>query len=76
MQKWGQVQDNISELRGCGPLAFSCSKIDRGIFEITEPFEAKLYSYNDIAVRLIMDYGICPIIYTQDLCSKLKMVRM
>ena len=43
-------------------FSFPCKRISGEIFEITEPFEGTLDSYNDVAVRIIADNGLCLIL--------------
>ncbi len=46
---------------------YSCKNGGSECFEVTEPFEGTLDSFNDVAIRLITDGGICLIIYVKDL---------
>jgi hypothetical protein len=48
-------------------FSFPCRRTNGEIFEITEAFEGTLDSYNDVAIRIITDNGLCLILLVSDL---------
>jgi len=48
-------------------FSFPCKRDNGMIFEITEAFQGTLDSYNDVAIRIIADNGLCLILLVSEL---------
>ncbi len=57
-------QDNKMGLR---TRAYPCKAGSGEIYEVTEPFEARVEAYNDVALRVRTENGLCLIINVEEI---------
>jgi hypothetical protein len=57
-------QDNSQGIR---TRAYPCKSGSGEIYEVTEPFEARMEAYNDVALRVRTENGLCLIINVEEI---------
>lgn len=57
-------QDNN---RGLHTRAYPCKPGSGEVYEVTEPFEARVEAYNDVALRVRTENGLCLIINVEEI---------
>ena len=57
-------------------FSFPCRRSNGELFEITEAFEGILESYNDVAIRIITDSGLCLILLVSDIGNSVGIERV
>ena len=53
--------------QGIRTRAYPCKTGSSEIYEVTEPFEARMEAYNDVALRVRAENGLCLIINVEEI---------